>query len=53
MKPVTMILTLTATLALALPAAPAAAATTSAASTNGPTYCVVFPFLPQCKLIWG
>lgn len=51
MKPVTAILTLATTLVLTLPAAPASAATTSAKSPNGPTFCLLFPFLPQCRHI--
>lgn len=51
MKPVTMIMTLAATVVLALPAAPASAATTSAASPNSPAYCLVFPILPQCRYL--
>lgn len=53
MKPLTMIMTLATTLVLTLPAAPASAAATSAALPNSPTYCLVFPFLPQCRYLLG
>nr|WP_300150696.1 hypothetical protein [Propionicimonas sp.] len=53
MKPVTMIMTLAATVVLALPAAPASAAPVTAASVspNSPAYCLVFPILPQCRYL--
>ena len=40
-----------AALVLAFPTAPALATPSSAFTINGPTLCLILPFLPQCKYI--